>query len=137
MLSPILFIIVINVLAKSSNGVKLALCADDSSILKSGSKLPALSRDVHRYLTETAKFFEEWGFKIAINKTVAILFSRSKHILTDVILKINDVTIKFEKTATFFGVIFDQGLAWAAHIDYIIERCKVRLNLMRAISGST
>ena len=37
----------------------------------------------------------------------------------------------------FFGVIFDQGLAWAAHIDYIIDRCKVRLNLMRAISGST
>ena len=68
---------------------------------------------------------------------VAILFSRSKHIPTDVILKINDVTIKFEKTVKFLGVIFNQGLTWAAHIDDIIERCKVRLNLMRAISGST
>ena len=36
----------------------------------------------------------------------------------------------------FLGVIFDQGLTWAAHINYIIDRCKVRLNLMRAISGS-
>ena len=97
----------------------------------------ALSRDVQRYLTETAKFFEEWGFKMSFNKTVAILFTRSKHIPTDVILKINDVTIKIEKTVKFLGVIFDQGLTWAAHINYIIDRCKVRLILMRAISGSS
>ena len=37
----------------------------------------------------------------------------------------------------FLGVIFDQGLTRAAHIDYTIDRCKVRLNLMRAISRST
>ena len=43
----------------------------------------------------------------------------------------------FEKTVKFLGVIFDQGLTWASHIDYIIDRCKVQLNLMRAISEST
>ena len=136
-LSPLLFIIMINDLPESTNGVKLALLADDSSMWKSGPNVSALSRDVQRYLTETAKFFEEWGFKIAVNKTVAILFTRSKHIPTDVILKINDVTIKIEKTVKFLGVIFDQGFTWAAHINYIIDRCKVRLNLMRAISGSS
>ena len=62
------------------------------------------------YLTETEKFFEECGFKISVNKTVAILFSRSTHIPTDVILKINDVMIKFEKTVKFLGVIFDRAL---------------------------
>ena len=82
-------------------------------------------RDVQKYLTEMAKFYEEWGFKISVNKTVAILFSRSKHIPTDVILKINDVTIICEKTVKYLDVIFDQGLTWAGHIDYIIDRCKV------------
>ena len=127
----------INDLPESSNGVKLALFADNSSMWKTGPNLPALSKDGQRYLTETAKFFEEWGFKISVNKTVAILFFRSKHIPTDVMLKINDVTIEFEKTVKFLGAIFDQGLTWAAHIEYIIDRCKTRLNLMRAISGST
>ena len=136
-LSPLLFIIMINDLPESSNGVKLALFANDSSMWKSGPNLPALSIDVQRYLTETSKFFEEWGFKTSIKKTVAILFSRSMHIPTDAILKISDVTIKFEKMVKFLGVIFDQGLTWAALIDYIIDRCKLRLNLMRAISGST
>ena len=50
------------------------------------------------------------GFKISVTKAVACLFTRSKHISTDVILKINDVTIKIEKTVKFCGVIFDQGL---------------------------
>ena len=88
--SPLLFIVIINDLPESSNDVKLSLFADDSSLWKSGPNLLALSRDVQRYLTETAKYFEEWGFKISINKTVAILFSRSIHIPTDeVILKVD------------------------------------------------
>ena len=88
---------------------------------KSGPNVSALSRDVQRYITETAKFFEELGFKISVNKTVAIRFTRSKHIATNVILKINDVTIKIEKSVKFLGVIFDQGLIWAAHINHIID----------------
>ena len=58
-LSRLLFIIMINDLPESSNGVKLALFADDSSMWKSGPNLAALFRDVQRYLTDTAKFFEE------------------------------------------------------------------------------
>ena len=72
-LSPLLFIIMIIDLPESSNGVKLALFADDSSMWKFGLNLPALFRDVQRYRKKTAKFFEEWGFKISVNKTVAIL----------------------------------------------------------------
>ena len=66
-LSPLLFIIMINDLPESTNRVKLALFGDDSSMWKSGPNVSALSRDVQRYLTETAKFFEEWGFHISVN----------------------------------------------------------------------
>ena len=66
---------------------------------KSGPNLSALSRDVQRYLTERGKFFEEWWFKISVNKTDAIIFTRSKPIpADDVILKITDFMIKLEKT---------------------------------------
>ena len=30
-------------------------------------------------------------------------------------------TIKIEETVKFLDVIFDQGLTWAAHINYIID----------------
>src|SRR6218665_2765249 len=38
-------------------------------------------------------------------------------------------------TVKFLGIIFDRKLNWKPHVDYIIEKCKKRLNLMRAISG--
>ena len=53
-LSPLLFMILINDLPESSNGVKLALFADDSSMWKFGPNLPALTRDV-QYLTDSSK----------------------------------------------------------------------------------
>ena len=136
--SPILFIIMISDLPESSNGVKLAVFTNFRSMWKSGPSLSALSTDIQRYPAETAKFFEEWGFKISINKAAEILFSRSKHIPTyEIIMKFNDDTIKFfEKTVKFIGVISDQSLTWAADIDSIIDRCKVRLNLMRATTES-
>jgi ribonuclease HI len=40
-----------------------------------------------------------------------------------------------ENKAKFLGVIFDRRLNWKSHIDYIMEKCKKRLNLMRAVSG--
>ena len=110
--SPLLFIIMNNDWTDSSNGVKLALFTDFSSMWKAGPRQSALSRDIQRYPAETAKFLKEWGFKISINKAVEILFSRSKHISTDeIIMKINDVTTKFfEKMVKVLGVFFDQGL---------------------------
>ena len=127
--SPVLFIIMTSGLLESSNGVELALFMDFSSMWKSGPSLSALPRDIQRYPAETATFSEEWGFKISINKAVEIPLSRSQQTPTDeIILQINDVTIKFfEKMVKFLGVIFDQGLTWAAEID----------NLMRAIAEST
>ena len=33
-------------------------------------------------------------------------------------------------------MIFDKELSWANHIDYIVDKCKKRLNLMRSLTGS-
>ena len=43
--------------------------------------------------------------------------------------------IKLAKTIKFLGLIFDSKLTWNAHIAYMEEKCKKRLNLMRMISG--
>ena len=48
--------------------------------VKIWSSLSVLSRGIQRYPAETAKFFEEWGFKILINKAVEILYlSKQTH----------------------------------------------------------
>jgi len=64
-----------------------------------------------------------------------VVFSHreSKHI--DLILSNHFVEI--ENKVIFLGLIFDSKLNWKEHIHYIEQKCKKRLNLMRAVAGST
>ena len=55
--------------------------------------------------------------------------------LDDVKLAINGKGIKVQSTVKFLGVIFDQHMSWRPHIDYVVNRCNKRLNLMRVMSG--
>ena len=40
------------------------------------------------------------------------------------------------KKVKFLGVIFDQALTFRSHIDYIVDRCKAGLNLLRVLCGT-
>ena len=108
-------------------------------MFKTGSNLKAIIKEVQRYVDRLAMFFEQWGFKLSSEKTVAILFTRNRHCSADDInLTIGRKIIKVEKTVRFFGVIFDREhlLTWAPHIKRIEERCNNRLNLMRVMTGT-
>ena len=136
-ISPFLFIIMINDVDEATNGVKLSLYADDSATWKTGSNLKAIIQEVQRYLDRLAMFFEQWGFKLSSEKTVAIVFTRNRNCRADDInLTIGGKIIKVEKTVRFLGVIFDRELTWAPHIKQIEERCNNRLNLMRVMTGT-
>ena len=88
----------INDVDEATNGVKLSLYADDSATWKTGSNLKAIIQEVQRYLDRLAMFFEQWGFKLSSEKTVAILFTRNRHCSADDInLTIGGKIIKVEK----------------------------------------
>ena len=73
-----------------------------------------------------ADWCERCGFKINTDKTVVVLFThRTDKIEKD--LKINDKPLTVEKTVKFLGLIFDSKLTWNAHINYIEEKCKKKL----------
>ena len=78
---------------------------------------------------------EKWGFVINCNKTVGIIFTNKKNLKCPP-LKIKEDVVKFEKKCTLLGITFDSHLTWSPHINYICERSKIRLNLMRSICGS-
>ena len=55
----------------------------------------------------------------------------------DGILRINGSPVKVERKAKFLGIVFDSRLTWNDHVNYVVEKCKKRLNLLRAISGNS
>ena len=136
-ISPLLFLIMINDIDTPENNVQLSLFADDSAAWKSGRNVRTLSTDVQAYLDRLVSFFDRWGFKLSAEKTVAILFTRGKSARPDdVKLSIKGKLIKVEETVKFLGVIFDKSMSWKPYIQHIVDRCQKRLNLLRVMAGA-
>jgi len=97
-----------------------------------------LSSIVHKMQDSLNKLVQwcnlNW-FKTSMNKTVAVLFTRRRDRI-DNILKINGESVKVENKVKFLGTIFESQLNWNSHVSYIVDKCKKRLNLLRAISGN-
>ena len=135
-ISPLLFLIMINDLPECLSGVESTLFADDSCIFKSGKDLESIVASIQVNLHNIATWCDQWGFKINTEKTVAVLFTHRIDKIESKLV-INGKEIKVEKTAKFLGVIFDSRLTWNAHIAYIEDKCRKRLNLLRMVSGQT
>ena len=134
-LSPLLFLIMINDLATLSLFTKRALFADDLTIWRAGTNIHQITLHLQEDINTIMSWCNKWGFVINSNKTIGIIFSNKKKVAHPV-LKINNDIIKFENKCILLGVTFDSHLTWSSHINYICDRAKVRLNLMRSICGS-
>ena len=74
------------------------------------------------------------GIKISTTKTLSILFTRNTRCDTSIVnLKIDNSTFALENVVTFLGVLFDKQLTWTPHINYLVDKCKTRFNLMRCV----
>jgi len=70
-----------------------------------------------------------------MEKTVAVLFTHRRDTVNKA-LQIYGDYIKIENKAKFLGIIFDSKLTWSDHVNYIMDKCNKRLNLLRAVSGN-
>ena len=135
-ISPVLLIIMMNDNPEPANDVKLSLFADNSAIWRTGPNPEVNRRHLQSYLDRVKKFFDEWGFKVSITKTVFEKFCRSGTPTAHLPLKLETSRLLYQSSVKFFGVIFDRHLTWSEHIQYVADRCRKRLNLMRAMAGS-
>ncbi|MDW0237614.1 MAG: reverse transcriptase domain-containing protein, partial [Nitrososphaeraceae archaeon] len=133
-ISPLLFLLMINDIATVVDGVDISLFADDSAIYLGHRNAKLLQNKIQLAINSIQNWCNENGFKISIHKTTGVLFSKGNN-LPKITIKIDQEQIKMENKVKFLGVVFDSKLTWKPHIDYIIEKCKKRLNLLRAISG--
>ena len=134
-ISPLLFLIMINDLPDLLHNVETSLFADDSCVFKTGKSLPFITKTIQESLNKIADWCDQWGFKISLDKTVAVVFSH--RVNTTIKLTINNQQLKVDTKAKFLGLVFDSKLTWNDHVKYVQEKCKKRLNLMRAVAGNT
>jgi hypothetical protein len=95
-ISPILFLIMINDFPETSNNVKNAIFADDSSIWKSERDLSKIADALQIELDKIQAWCDQWGFILSKEKTIAVIFTR-KRIEHIPILKLCDKTIEWKR----------------------------------------
>jgi len=125
----------INDLPANITKTDATLFADDSCLFTPGRNLSSILHIMQDSLNKLVQWCNLNGLKISVNITVAVLFTRRRDRI-DNILKINGDSIKIENKANILGIIFDSKLSWNDHVNYIVDKCKKRLNLQRAISGN-
>jgi len=133
-ISPILFLIMINDISSGPDDINISLFADDSAVYTGHRNIKTLENKIQNSIDIIHNWCNKNGFKISLDKTVGVLFTNKRNIPT-INIKVDQKCIKMDNKVKFLGVIFDRHLNWKAHIDYIMDKCKKRLNLMRAVSG--
>ena len=135
-ISPLLFLVMINDIPELKKDTRKAIFADDCAIWRSGRDIDQVIQDLQFDLNKIHTWCNKWGFLLSKEKTTATIFGRVDK-STRRQFTIGGSKLKWEKQVKFLGMIFDENLTWKAHIDYVVGRCKQRLNLMRCISGNT
>ena len=93
-LSPILFLIMMNDVPDTEDSVKLSMLADDCSIWKSGDNLQHNASLVQNYFNKFHDWCDTWGFKISKTKTSAVIFTRKNDQESLIRMKIGDENIR-------------------------------------------
>lgn len=136
-LSPTLFLILMDQMKIKNPSVELSLFADDSAAYQSGKDLNKLASDIQKALDDIIEFCDSVGFKISATKSCAIVFTKKyKNLTPDEPLMIQGTELRIATETKFLGLKFDYRLTWTEHINYIIDKCKKRLNILKCLSST-
>lgn len=123
-LSCSLFILAINdVLQDLPTNVKASLYVDDLVIYSSSHHIPAIERRLQLAICKIQAWANTNGFRFSTTKTTALHFHRKRGLQQEPSLKLYADEIKFNQTATYLGMIFDQRMRWKEHIDHLKMKC--------------
>src|SRR6218665_2059706 len=79
-ISPLLFLIMINDIPHGLDGVEISLFADDSAIYTGHRNHSKLQNKIQLSLNSIDAWCNKNGFKISINKTIGVLFTKKHRI---------------------------------------------------------
>ena len=137
-LSCTLFAIAIDsVLNIIPHGVKAALYVDDLTIYATGS-IDSAKRRVSMTIRKLEDWCQQTGFQFSASKTVSMHVCRVRRCGRHAGgLELNGSAIRCKEYHTYLGVVFDNGLRFHKHIQYLKDECQRRLNVLKHLSHTS
>ena len=136
-LGPLLFLIYINDIHKSSEVFKFYLFADDTNLVYSDKKLKSLETIINRELIGVCEWLNTNKLTLNLKKSNYVIFhSHQKKLDYQVELKIFDnhsnnlINIECKEFIKYLGVIVDGNLTWKYHIDNIASKISKTIGII-------
>jgi hypothetical protein len=121
-----------------TNGDILESYVDDFSLLESDSNLAALDLKLQKIVDEVLAWAARKKLTIASLKSQLTLFTPwMKQVNTCPNVSMDGIPLILNKTPKILGVTFDSLFCFARHIAAIAAKVHQRLNLLKAVSGSS
>ena len=131
-LGPLLFLIYVNDLPKSTNVLSPVMFADDTNLFHSHTNLTTLFRVVNRELCKLSEWFAANSLSLNIGKTKYALFHPIKKKVPPNLpqLFIDNHRIERNKVNKFLGILIHENLTWDDHIRYIKQKVSKSIGIL-------
>jgi len=133
-LGPLLFLLYINDLAQVLDQATPSIFADDTSLLMSGSDLPTMVSTMNSQLSIVNSWLQANRLSLNLTKTYSMLFSLNRGVQSGpLMLAIDGIPIERVHTIRYLGIIIDDRLTWAAHIDHIAKKISRSVGILNRV----
>ena len=134
-LSPLLFIFYVNDTPKPPPGVLISKFADDMAAWAIQKQEKRAEKLIQKHLDSLSEWCNKWKIKLNPSKTQVGLFTNSNN-TKEITLNLGRVPLTVSNEIKFLGLTFDRKLTWRHHIDNVRHRMWLRINAIKAISGT-
>ena len=128
-LGPLLFLLYVNDLCRSSDKLSFYLFADDTNLLYADRDINSLERVVNAELSKVQEWLVANKLTLNVKKSNFVIFHPyQKKLDRDAMIKIFDIHTKEfvlldQKTyIKYLGILIDSNLTWKYHISYITSK---------------
>jgi ribonuclease HI len=141
-IAPTLFNVMLHDIESISlNNAHISLYADDLTLwstenfksLKSLYNQRIIKQRFQYNVNQIVSYMNQNGFDLSAEKTVFMIFSRSKFQKNDYFICINDSKIYPSAQVKYLGVIIDASLTWKNHITHIMSKTNQVWNLLKLL----
>jgi len=132
-LGPLLFLLYINDMHKSSDKLSFTHFADDTTVSCHDSSFERAKSTVETELNKVSEWLVCNRLSLNVNKTACLIFS-NRSVLSDVNVLINNNVISVIEYCKFLGIVIDNRMSFRYHVNNMCKKLSCVVGIARKIS---